>query len=114
VRIDTSPEEKLRRDELIPFLYFAEHEKLPASTPFRKPRREEGVDLEYALGDSIAKLQITTAYPVWFDADGEALNGGHQYRLYLDKNTADGCLSGSGPFERQSDKITNNECCGSG
>lgn len=111
VRLDNSPAEKLRRDELVPFLYMAHHESLPDATLFRKPQTEQGIDLEYAHDGTVMRLQITKAYPVWLNALGEAVNGGYQYRLHMEKLTANGFLSGTGPFERRGGEIVHHEGC---
>lgn len=109
VRIDGSLEEKIRRDELLPFLHFARHESLPGSTLFRKPKPDVGVDIEYKAGGSVVQLQITTAYPVWRDQAGNPQNGGHQHRLLLEKLGSQNTVIGFGPFERCGDRILNNE-----
>jgi len=113
VRTDTSPVEKLRRDELLPFLNLANHQELPLNTSFRKPIDECGVDIEYVAAGTLTRLQITTAYPLWLDSVGLPLNGGHQQRLKMEKITTNGQLIGCGPFERREDEILNNEGCNS-
>ena len=80
VRIDGSQAKKLRRDELIAFMYFAQHEGLPDSTPFRKPIRDVGIDIEYERDGAVDALQITTACAVFLDSRGQPLNGGYQHR----------------------------------
>jgi hypothetical protein len=112
VRVDTSRPEKLRRDELIPFLNLAKHLHLADATRFRKPVQDDGVDIEYQVdGSSLVRLQITTAYPVRHDATGNLLNGGHQFRLEMEKLTNQGFLVGRGPFERRGTEIHSTEDC---
>jgi hypothetical protein len=112
VRIDTAPGEKLRRDEWLAFLNLAKHRSMPHAALFRKPMHETGVDVEYMQsGDPIVRLQITTAYRVRFDAQGKKLHGGHQDRLFREKLTSEGRLSGTGPFERRGDEILSNDSC---
>jgi hypothetical protein len=66
--------------------------------------------IEYVVPRSlIERLQITTAYPLWFDSVGNPLNGGHQFRLHMEKRTAQGSFMGSGPFDRRDGAIIHNE-----
>jgi hypothetical protein len=110
VRLDQAPVEKLRRDELLAFLNLAKHRGLTNEILFRKPIREEGVDIEYrGASGAVARLQITTAYPVLFDAKGNELPGGYQDRLLTEKLTSEGVVSGSGPFERRGDAIVGSD-----
>lgn len=111
VRIDNSPGEKLRRDELLPFLDLAQHEKLASTCIFRKPQDDRGIDIEYAVAGARYALQITTAYPTWMDASGKAMNGGYQHRLHMEKLTGHGMLWGTGPYERRDGVIAHDESC---
>jgi hypothetical protein len=96
LRTDKSPAEKLRRDELAPFLAFARHEGLPPATIFWKPVKDEGVDIKYRAYGQERELQLTTAYPLWEGAS----NGGYDNRLSMEKLSATGGFIGSGPFKR--------------
>jgi hypothetical protein len=70
-------------------LNFANQEGLESTIRFRKPLHDDGVDIEYMVpGGAVVHVQITTAYPLWFDVSGNALNGGHQQRLQMEKLTA--------------------------
>ena len=79
----------------------------PSTTRFRKPQREEGVDLEYDFEGTWSKLQITTAYPT----KGESGSGGYQFRLLMEKLTNDGQAVGSGLLERKGSTILQDERC---
>lgn len=111
VRTDTSREEILRRDELVPFLLLAKHDDLPANTRFRKlvqkgTDREKGIDIAFQVpGSGESYLQITKAFPVWSNATARALNEGYQHRLFMEKLTAEDTILGSGPFKRCGSKI---------
>jgi hypothetical protein len=109
LRLGKEPWMKLRNEELYPVLYFARHLGAVAGASFKIGVEGTEIDVELRIGQqqSIRRLQVTTAGPLWAAGDN---NWGRDHKLHMAKLNAHGSVHGTGPFRREKDgSISNRE-----
>jgi len=101
-----SPWVKLRANELIPFVVFAERRRLSRSTDFRIMPEGHHADIEFKADDRVVALQITTAGPVW---PSNQRDWGYDNNLMLMKLNRGEIVCGFGPYYEDEGKICNRQ-----
>jgi hypothetical protein len=95
---------RLRNDELVPLIVFAEHKELTDSDSFRISAKGDPIDVKVLASGKILNLQITVADLDWGDSDG---GPGFQHHLSMEALNKYGVVFGHGPFRRTGREITN-------
>jgi hypothetical protein len=100
LRINRQPWMKLRNEEIYPALHFCRLSGFPSSTEFCIGKEHAVADIEIRSGNSLHRLQMTTAGPLWTKAEKQ---WGKGHRLLMEQLYQTGESSGWGPYFKQAD-----------
>lgn len=107
LRVKSEAWMKLRNEEVYPAWYFIRHRGLPEATEYRLTAEGADADVELKIENTVHRLQITTAGPLWPDGP---TNWGADHILHMQQLNQLGESSGWGPYRRNPDgTITNRD-----